>query len=112
MTSELLKKPGLVLAVAGVAVLIGPLASLKRTIPHFLLRTVHAVTLPGGPAILTVFETTSAADPVTGRQYRLTVERFTFVRDSRVLVLSLSSPVGADNVDPWRIISQSLRFKS
>jgi hypothetical protein len=68
------------------------------------------VALSGGPAVLSIYETTSAPDSVTGRQYRLVVERFTFVHATRVLVLSLSSPVGADNVDPWRIISQSVRF--
>jgi hypothetical protein len=74
------------------------------------MRSIHPVTLGGGPAVLTIYETTSSADPVTGRRYRLTVDRFTFVHTTRVLVLSLSSPVGADNVDPWRIISQSVRL--
>lgn len=85
-------------------------ALLKRSLPNFRLRSTHAVTLGGGPAVLSVYETTGSADPVTGRKYRLVVERFTFVHTTHVLVLSLSSPVGADNVDPWRIISQSVRF--
>lgn len=83
---------------------------LKRSLPDFLLRSIHAVALSGGPAVLSIYETTSAPDSVSGRRYRLVVERFTFVHTTRVLVLSLSSPVGADNVDPWRIISQSVRF--
>jgi hypothetical protein len=48
---------------------------------------------------------------VTGRQYRLVIERFELQRGGHGAVLSLSSAVGSDNVDPWRIVSESFRWK-
>jgi hypothetical protein len=85
-------------------------ATLKHSITHFHLVSTMAVNLSGGPAVRVDYQTTSRPDPVTGRQYRLVVKRFIFVRSHQLLFVNLSSPVGADNVDPWRIISQSVRF--
>jgi hypothetical protein len=47
---------------------------------------------------------------VTGKRHRDAVERYVFVRAGRAAVLTLSGPQGADNVDPWRIITGSLRW--
>jgi hypothetical protein len=33
-----------------------------------------------------------------------------FTRGGRTAVLTLSGPRGADNVDPWRIVTDSLRW--
>jgi hypothetical protein len=87
------------------------------TVPHlshaalaFRLQSVKAVTLPGGPAVEIVYEVNSPPNAVTGRQYRLVIERFEFYKNGRSAVLSLSSTVGSDNVDPWRIVSDSFRW--
>jgi hypothetical protein len=76
----------------------------------FRLQTVRTVTLAGGPAVEIVYQMNSAPNPVTGRQYRLVIERFEFYHKGRGAVLSLSSAVGSDNVDPWRIVSESFRW--
>jgi len=76
----------------------------------FRLQAVRAVTLAGGPAVEIVYQVNSAPNPVTGRQYRLVIERFEFYHKGRGAVLSLSSAVGSDNVDPWRIVSESFRW--
>jgi hypothetical protein len=76
----------------------------------FRLQTVRTVTLAGGPAVQIVYQVNSAPNPVTGRQYRLVIERFEFYHKGRGAVLSLSSAVGSDNVDPWRIVSESFRW--
>jgi hypothetical protein len=34
------------------------------------------------------------------------------VHDGREVVLTLSGPKGADNVDPWRIVTDSLRWSA
>jgi hypothetical protein len=77
----------------------------------FRLHSVRAVSLPGGPAIEIVYQVNSQPNAVTGRQYRLVIERFELYRAGRGAVLSLSSAVGSDNVDPWRIVSESFRWK-
>jgi hypothetical protein len=38
------------------------------------------------------------------------VERYVFFHKGKDVVLTLSGPKGADNVDPWRIVTDSLRW--
>jgi hypothetical protein len=83
---------------------------LSRTTPAFRLKSIRAVTLAGGPAVEIIYQVNSQPNAVTGRQYRLVVERFEFYRAGRGAVLVLSSAVGSDNVDPWRIVSESFRW--
>jgi hypothetical protein len=76
----------------------------------FRLQSVRSVSLAGGTAIEIVFQVNSSPNSVTGKQYRLVIERFELQRAGRGAVLSLSSAVGSDNVDPWRIVSESFRW--
>lgn len=76
----------------------------------FRLQAVRAVSLAGGAAVEIIYQVNSAPNPVTGRQYRLVIERFELYHQGRGAVLSLSSAVGSDNVDPWRIVSESFRW--
>jgi hypothetical protein len=76
----------------------------------FQLRSVKAVSEPAGPGVLIVYRRNSAPDSVTGRQYRDEVERYELVAHRREIVVELFGPVGADNVDAYRTIIQSLRF--
>jgi hypothetical protein len=76
----------------------------------FGLQSVRSVPLAGGTAIEIVFQVNSSPNSVTGKQYRLVIERFELQRAGRGAVLSLSSAVGSDNVDPWRIVSESFRW--
>ena len=89
----------------------GDVRQLQASTPAFRLQSVQAVTLAGGPAVEIIYQVNSPPNQVTGRQYRLVVERFEFQRAGRGAVLSLSSAVGSDNVDPWRIVSESFRWK-
>jgi len=79
--------------------------------PAFKLTSVKAFTLPEGPAVLARYQINSAPNAVTGKQYRLDVERYTIFNGGRRVDLTLLSPVGADNVDVWRIISGSMEWK-
>lgn len=76
----------------------------------FRLQAVRAVSLPGGPAVEIIYQVNSPPNPVTGRQYRLMIERFELYHNGRGAVLELSSAVGSDNVDPWRVVSESFRW--
>jgi len=81
---------------------------LRQSQPAFELRSVEAVTLPAGPAVKVVYRRNSEPDPVTGRQVRDEVEEYLVGTGSRGVRLALFGPVGADNVDAYRTISQSL----
>ena len=76
----------------------------------FRLKSVRSATLQGGQAVEIVYQVNSPPNAVTGRQYRLVIERFEFFKNGHAAVLSLSSAVGSDNVDPWRIVSESFRW--
>jgi hypothetical protein len=85
--------------------------ALKASTSAFQLQSVWPVSLTGGPAVELIYLRNSAPNPVTGRRYRLVVERFALYHHGRGAVLSLSSAVGSDNVDPWRIVSQSFLWR-
>ncbi|HEX4658833.1 MAG TPA: hypothetical protein VH307_15705 [Streptosporangiaceae bacterium] len=84
--------------------------ALRASTLAFRLQAVRAVPLAGGTAIEIVYQVNSQPNAVTGRQYRLVIERFELQRAGRLAVVSLSSAVGSDNVDPWRIVSESFRW--
>jgi hypothetical protein len=65
-----------------------------------------------GPAIRITFLAQGTPDAVTGKATTLAVERYVFVHKGKEAVLTLSGGKGADNVDPWRIVTDSLRFTS
>jgi hypothetical protein len=87
------------------------LPALQASQPAFELRTVTAVTEPGGTGVRIVYRRNSAADPVTGRKYRDEVQRYELVSGGREVVLEMFGPVGADNVDAYRTMVQSLRLQ-
>jgi hypothetical protein len=63
-----------------------------------------------GTAVRITYLADGAPDPVTGKRRRNAVERYVFVHGGRAAVLTLSGPKGADNVDPWRLVTDSLRW--
>jgi len=76
----------------------------------FQLEKVSSTSLPAGSSVLMQFRENSTPNAVTGKQYRLDVLRYELFRTGTEAVITLSSPVGADNVDPWRIVSQSFQW--
>ena len=84
---------------------------LKASETAFEFVSVKAVALPAGASVLTIYRINSAPNQVTGKQYRLDVERYSVFRNGVRVDLTLLSPVGSDNVDPWRIVSTSLTWK-
>lgn len=79
---------------------------------NFTLQKVETVRRPAGDAVLIVYGTDSQADPVTGKIVPDTVERYEFWKNGVEAVITLSGPVGADNVDPWRTVTDSFRWLS
>jgi hypothetical protein len=84
--------------------------ALQQTTRAFVLKSVSTATLPAGPTVLILYEANSAPNAVTGKQYRLSVLRYELFKHGTELAVTLLSPVGADNVDPWRIVTTSVRW--
>jgi hypothetical protein len=53
----------------------------------------------------------SAPDPVTGKSVPLLVDVYEYERGGKVAVLELSTPEGVDNVDAYRMISESFKWR-
>lgn len=84
---------------------------LKASAPAFELRGISSVSLPGGQGVRIVFRRNSDPDPVTGKVYRDEVEEYLVYRTGHLIRMDLYGPVGADNVDAYRTMSQSLAIR-
>lgn len=87
------------------------LPALRAATPGYVPGKVSTVRRTTGPAILITYQANSAPDPVTGKSVVDAVERYEFWRGGQQVTLTLSGPRGADNVDPWRTITDSLRWQ-
>jgi len=83
---------------------------LSRAVPGLRDVRVSTVRRDAGSALRITYLAPARPDPVTGRAGTDAVERYTFFHAGRRAVLTLSGPQGADNVDPWRIVTRSLRW--
>ena len=72
---------------------------------------IEPVRLPGGPAVLISFTSNSTKDPLTGKRVRLENEDVVYERAGKTATLSLWAPLGADNVDQWKRIESSFRWR-
>ena len=70
-----------------------------------------AVTVSGHPAIKVTYTTVSAPNPVTGKRVTLMVDRYYFWQGGKVAVMDLGTPQGVDNVDAYRLMSESFAWK-
>ena len=86
------------------------LPQLARTERGFRAGTVTTVPRHAGPAVRITYLARSRPDAVTGKSRIDAVERYLFFHGGREAVITLSGPQGADNVDPWRMITDSLRW--
>jgi hypothetical protein len=83
---------------------------LQGSLPGFTLTEISSVSRTAGPAILIKYTAASQPDPVTGKVYTDEVERYEFYRSGVEAIITLSGPAGADNVDPWRTVTDSFRW--
>jgi hypothetical protein len=88
----------------------GVVPQLARTVPGYQPGTVKSVVRPAGPAVLITYLASAKPDPVTGKAGTDAVERYLFFHNGKLVVLTLSGDKRADNVDPWKIVTSSLRF--
>ena len=78
--------------------------------PTFRLVDVQPITRKAGDGVLATYEIGSAPNPVTGKKALLAVERYVFNHHGTTVTLTLSGAKGADNVDPWKVVSDSLTW--
>ena len=81
---------------------------LKASVSQFALRHVGSTTRAGQKVVEVDYLLDSAPDQVTGKVIRDIAYRFEFFHHGHEAVLTLTGPQNADNVDPWRLVSNSL----
>ncbi|OXM59709.1 hypothetical protein [Amycolatopsis vastitatis] len=87
------------------------IAAWRGQVPRFALGPVSTVTRQAGPAVLVTYQGDSAPNPVTGKVVRDAFEHYVFFHAGTRVDLTLSGPVNADKVDPWRTVTDSLRWQ-
>lgn len=75
------------------------------------IKEAAMVKTAAGPALHVAFDSNSEPDPVTTKQLREENEAYVWGKGDHMVELILSAPKGADNVDSWRLISSSFRWK-
>ncbi|HET8565900.1 MAG TPA: hypothetical protein VFL77_05450 [Solirubrobacterales bacterium] len=80
----------------------------KANVIHIAVKPGTAKSKPGEK---TTVRRQSAPDPVTGKRLPLNVDVYEFEKGGKVAVLELSTPEGVDNVDAYRLISESFAWR-
>lgn len=78
--------------------------------PGFSLTKVSTVQRSAGPAVLATYQRTSDPNAVTGKRVALEVEQYEFWKNGTNATLTLSGAKGADNVDPWKIVTDGFAW--
>jgi hypothetical protein len=87
------------------------LSALKQKESSLKAGTPATMMVSGHPAIKIIYTTVSAPNPVTGKSVTLMVDRYCFWRSGKIAVMDLGTPQGVDNVDAYRLMSESFAWK-
>jgi hypothetical protein len=71
----------------------------------------QSLTIGGKPAFKVVYSTVSAPNAVTGKRVKLVVDRYYLAHGGKRAVVDLGTPEGVDNVDAYRLMIESFRWK-
>jgi hypothetical protein len=69
-------------------------------------------TTTAGPnqVVKVTYTTQGQKSPVTGQRPKISVDRYVYFKGGNVATVDLATPVGVDNVDAYRMISESFRW--
>jgi hypothetical protein len=75
------------------------------------IEAIRKIVLRSGPALLIVYTSNSEPNPVTNKPLRLESNRYLIYRGGKLAILDLSAPLGADNADQWKLMSDSFQWR-
>ena len=84
--------------------------ALAQSEKGFKVGTISTVNRKAGAAVRLLYGADSEPNAVTGKSNRLDVERYVFWKGGLGVVLTLSGAKGADNVDPWKIVTDGFTW--
>jgi hypothetical protein len=83
---------------------------LEKAEKDFKVISTRDSRLPAGSALFVKYESESETNPVTNKRVRLEDEAYAFYKNGKIAILILWAPMGADNADQWKLISESFRW--
>ena len=83
----------------------------KVATPSLSYQQPRLISLGAQPAVKATYTTLSARDPVTERRVLLVVDRYVLGYHGRVATVDLGTPRGVDNVDAYRMMIHSFRWR-
>jgi hypothetical protein len=86
------------------------LPKLAGSVAGFKAGTVSTVQRSAGSAVRMTYQAKATPNAVTGKAGTDAIERYVFFHNGKRISLTLSGPKGADNVDPWKIVTDSVRW--
>jgi len=90
-------------------------ASVKRDVSGVsgthVASSPQTLTIGGGHAVKVAYTTQSAPNSVTGKRVTLIVDRYYLWRNGKLAVVDLGTPQGVDNVDAYRLMIESFRWR-
>ena len=101
-------RPGGAVTVAGAR---AEMRLLERQTPTLRLQSASDVTLGGKHAVRVIYSTRSAPNTVTGKSVTLVVDRYYVPGTGKHAVVDLGTPEGVDNVDAYRLMIESFRWR-
>jgi hypothetical protein len=72
--------------------------------------TPQSTTAGPNQVVKVTYTTEGQKSPVTGKRPKITVDRYVYFKGGNVATVDLGTPVGVDNVDAYRMISESFRW--
>jgi len=84
---------------------------LQSATPSLRFDPPTSIPLGGTNAVKVVYSTESAPNPVTGKRVTLVVDRYYVPGPGKTAVVDLGTPQGVDNVDAYRLMIESFRWK-
>lgn len=87
------------------------LARTARNTPSLHFQQLTAARAAGKPAVKVVYSTASPPSPVTGKRVTLVVDRYYVPGPGKHAVVDLGTPQDVDNVDAYRLMIESFRWR-
>jgi hypothetical protein len=87
------------------------LRALRASSPTLTFKAPLRVRIGATSAIKATYTTQSAPNPVTGKRVLLLVDRYELASGGRRAVVDLGTPRGVDNVDAYRMMIESFRWR-
>jgi hypothetical protein len=70
----------------------------------------ESTTAGANKVVKVTYTTEGQKSPVTGKRPKISVDRYVYFKGGKVATVDLATPVGVDNVDAYRMISESFRW--